>query len=132
MKPGYDFHRAPDLPDAFGFWGHGPFHVFDIPWWTALISFLVGLGLYLIPTLIAYRRRHHNRAAIALLNILLGWTFFGWALALIWAATSLRPGPGLQPRERPGPAPGPFDGARAEGRPEEAETPGRHSPSEGS
>ena len=50
---------------------------------------LLGL-VYVTPALIAYRRGHHQRHAILALNLLLGWTFIGWAAALIWAYTAVR------------------------------------------
>jgi hypothetical protein len=40
---------------------------------------------YFIPTIIAYRKRKANRAAILAINVLLGWTFVGWVVALVWA-----------------------------------------------
>jgi Superinfection immunity protein len=42
---------------------------------------------YLLPTLVALARHHRQRQAIAALNILLGWTFVGWVVALVWALT---------------------------------------------
>ncbi|MBI5442274.1 MAG: superinfection immunity protein [Deltaproteobacteria bacterium] len=83
-----------------------------MPGWTAFLILAVGALLYLVPTFVAYRRRHHNRAAIGLLNVLLGWTFFGWAIALVWAATTVRSPWGPEPYRRdvfvpPPPAPPP-------------------------
>lgn len=46
---------------------------------------LVTLG-YLLPATVAYWRGKKNFAAITIFNILLGWTFIGWVVALIWAA----------------------------------------------
>lgn len=48
---------------------------------------LLSLFLYLIPTVVAFHRQHHNRQAIGALNLLLGWTVIGWIAALIWALT---------------------------------------------
>ena len=48
--------------------------------------FMTGMA-YLTPTLVAWYRSHHNTAAIAALNVLLGWTILGWIGALIWALT---------------------------------------------
>lgn len=45
------------------------------------------LILYLIPTLVAWYRSHHNTAAIGAVNLFLGWTVLGWIGALIWALT---------------------------------------------
>lgn len=50
---------------------------------------------YMVPGLIAVLRKHHNRAAIVVLNFLLGWTFLGWVAALVWACTRIPvPSPG--------------------------------------
>lgn len=43
------------------------------------------LVLYLIPSAIAYRRWHRSYKAIVALNILLGWTFLGWVICLVWS-----------------------------------------------
>lgn len=49
------------------------------------------LGLYFLPTLIAMGRHLYCRGGIAMLNLFLGWTFFGWIAALIWAITAPSP-----------------------------------------
>jgi len=98
MKPGFDFDNPHEMwSHTPHFWHHGPIFGFEIPSWLAVPFFLLGLALYFVPTLVAYRRRHHNRAAIALLNLLLGWTFFGWVAALVWAATTVKRGEGGAP-----------------------------------
>lgn len=51
---------------------------------TAIIV-IVGIIIYLIPTFVAYKRKHTYKVAIILLNIFLGWTFIGWVGTLIWA-----------------------------------------------
>jgi hypothetical protein len=43
------------------------------------------LFIYLLPTYVAWAKKHTNFAAIAMLNVLLGWTFVGWVVALVWA-----------------------------------------------
>ena len=43
------------------------------------------LAVYFTPTLVAFGRDHYNRGAIFVLNLLLGWTLFGWVAALVWA-----------------------------------------------
>ena len=50
----------------------------------ALIAMLF---FYFLPTMIALARRHQNGLAIFMLNLLLGWTMFGWIVALVWAFT---------------------------------------------
>ena len=52
-----------------------------------LYGVLIILGIYLLPSVVAWNRKHNNRAAIITLNILLGWTVIGWAGALVWAMT---------------------------------------------
>ena len=46
---------------------------------------LLGLYIYFIPYLVARRRWHRNRSAIGAFNFFLGWSFFGWVAALVWA-----------------------------------------------
>lgn len=41
--------------------------------------------LYLLPWAVAVTRAKSNHGAIALLNVLLGWTFIGWVAALVMA-----------------------------------------------
>jgi hypothetical protein len=40
---------------------------------------------YFVPSIIALYKRKSNRGAILAMNILLGWTFVGWIVALVWA-----------------------------------------------
>lgn len=54
---------------------------------TAVV-FLGAALVYLLPTVVAAAREHHQGGAIAVLNILLGWTVLGWIAALVWAATA--------------------------------------------
>lgn len=53
-----------------------------------LLLILTVLVIYFAPTIVGYSKR--NAGAIFLLNLLLGWTFIGWVVALIWAATKDR------------------------------------------
>ncbi len=53
-----------------------------------IIGLMVLIPLYLLPTMLACKRKHHNKTAIILLNILLGWSFLGWVLSLVWSVTS--------------------------------------------
>jgi hypothetical protein len=64
-----------------------------------LIGLFVAIGLYFIPAIIAYRRNHHQRNAISVLNLVAGWTFVGWVAALVWAMTAVDPT--LQQGEQP-------------------------------
>jgi uncharacterized membrane protein YqaE (UPF0057 family) len=56
-----------------------------------LIIILIVLAVHFLPSVIAFRRGHHNRVAILVLNILLGWTLIGWVVAMVWACTAIRP-----------------------------------------
>ena len=46
---------------------------------------IILLAIYFIPLFVAVMREHKNTTAIAALNFLLGWTFIGWAGALVWS-----------------------------------------------
>ena len=83
MKPGFDFTPAPDL-QPFGL------DRFFFPWWAGPAALFVAAVIYCIPGIVALVRSHHNRLAIVLLNLLLGWTFVGWVAALVWSATTVR------------------------------------------
>lgn len=95
MRPEFDF-TEPTLPHAWH-------HAVHLPDWAPPLALAVVALLYALPTAIAVRRKHHNRVAIALLNLFLGWTFIGWVLALVWAATAVRRlcDPGEPPQIRP-------------------------------
>lgn len=51
----------------------------------AIIALVMIIAIYLLPVIIASTRSLNNTAAIAVVNIFLGWTFFGWIAALVWA-----------------------------------------------
>ncbi len=51
----------------------------------AVIFILVFLTLYFLPWIIALQNNHKDTTAIFLLNLLLGWTFIFWVIALVWA-----------------------------------------------
>jgi hypothetical protein len=48
------------------------------------------LLLYFVPALIAILRGHQSWPAIAILDLLLGWSVIGWIIALIWSLTAPR------------------------------------------
>jgi Na+/melibiose symporter-like transporter len=54
------------------------------------IAAVAALGLYFLPSILADRRKRHDVLTLALFNACLGWTVFGWLLALYW---SLQPNP---------------------------------------
>jgi Superinfection immunity protein len=58
---------------------------------TGLLGILacLFLAVYLIPSLVAFRRRHPNRWLIFVINLFGGLTLFGWLLAMVWACRAL-------------------------------------------
>jgi hypothetical protein len=46
---------------------------------------LLVAAVYSLPALVAVQRQHDRSEAIALANLLLGWTVLGWLLLLVWA-----------------------------------------------
>ncbi len=63
-----------------------------------LIVVVVGV-LYVVPTITAFSRMHHQRVAIMALDLFLGWTLLGWVAAMVWALTATREQP---PASSPG------------------------------
>lgn len=47
-----------------------------------MLGGLLGLLFYFLPSLLG--RHKKNIGAIFALNLLLGWTFVGWIIALVW------------------------------------------------
>lgn len=54
------------------------------------VAAVLALALYFLPAVLADRRKRHDVLTLALFNACLGWTVFGWLLALYW---SLQPNP---------------------------------------
>jgi hypothetical protein len=52
-----------------------------------LLLTLILIGIYFLPTALALYRDCEATVWITLLNILLGWTLFGWVIAVGWAAS---------------------------------------------
>lgn len=52
-----------------------------------MIVFFLFVIVYFMPTLIAIISGNRNALAIFALNFLLGWTFLGWIVALVWSLT---------------------------------------------
>jgi len=50
-----------------------------------IVEAVFALALYFLPAIIADRRKRHDLLTIALFNACIGWTVFGWLLALYWA-----------------------------------------------
>lgn len=58
-----------------------------------IIVLVFGVFLYFLPAVVAAYRQKRNAGAIAVLNLLLGWTVLGWIIALVWAVTEDAPAP---------------------------------------
>jgi len=72
-----------------------------------LLLFVAGLLAYLFPTGFAVYRDCKSTAWIAVVNILLGWTILGWAVAMGWAASGkTRPSVHAPAAPSPHPVPG--------------------------
>jgi hypothetical protein len=52
-----------------------------------LLLFVIALALYLLPTALAFYRDCEAAVWIAVVNVFLGWTIFGWVVSIGWAAT---------------------------------------------
>lgn len=50
-----------------------------------VILLIIFLSIYFFPTLVALVRKKRNVGAIFALNLLLGWSFVGWVIALVWS-----------------------------------------------
>lgn len=66
------------------------------------IFWLVSLFLYFLPAFLA--RNKPNFTSILILNILAGWTFIGWIIALVWALSSDSQRPAAAPSQGTPPA----------------------------
>jgi hypothetical protein len=67
---------------------------------VVLFLFLLVVGLYLLPTIVGASRGVRNLGSLVVINVLLGWTFIGWVVAMAMAARSVPPSGmevGLQP-----------------------------------
>lgn len=52
---------------------------------VVLVSVLF-VGMYFLPTIVSAFSKNKNTVSVFFLNLLLGWTFIGWVVALVWAA----------------------------------------------
>lgn len=55
-----------------------------------VIAFIVLLGVYLLPTLLAWLMACPQRMTIMLVNVFLGWTVLAWIATLTWALATSR------------------------------------------
>lgn len=57
----------------------------------SIFGLIFGLGVYLLPTIIAVTRKPVNMTAAILVNVFLGWSFIGWIIALVLALGTKQP-----------------------------------------
>ncbi|MFZ1016863.1 MAG: superinfection immunity protein [Candidatus Cybelea sp.] len=58
---------------------------FSIGLFFWMIVTAIGTMIYFLPSILAVVGRRRNSATIVVLNILLGWSFIGWVVALVMA-----------------------------------------------
>jgi len=56
----------------------------------SLVALVIGILGWLAPIYIAKKRGHPNFMPIAVITILLGWTFIGWAVCLAWSLSNVK------------------------------------------
>jgi predicted membrane channel-forming protein YqfA (hemolysin III family) len=52
---------------------------------TGALLLVVAIGVYALPTIVAFVRKKRNRLNIAFFNIVLGWTVIAWAAMIVEA-----------------------------------------------
>lgn len=50
-----------------------------------MFLFIFAIAAYFTPSIVAAVNEKKNGLSIFLLNLFLGWTVFGWIIALVWA-----------------------------------------------
>lgn len=50
-----------------------------------MLLIVLGLVVYLVPSIIAEERNSRKLHPIIIVNIFLGWTLIGWGVALAWS-----------------------------------------------
>ncbi len=61
---------------------------------TAAGAIMLGIGLYMLPTLVARSRQHRNVPAILVVNLAFGWTVIGWVGCMAWDLLAQEAPPG--------------------------------------
>lgn len=51
---------------------------------VAVLFLIIGI-IYIMPSIVAFRRNHPNRWIILVINMAFGGTLIGWGIALVWA-----------------------------------------------
>lgn len=53
-----------------------------------LIIGLLGLAVYFLPTILAYKDDRKNKDWVCLVNLFLGWTVIGWFIAFVMQSSA--------------------------------------------
>ncbi len=54
----------------------------------SFLLLIIFIGLYFLPTIVAFNRNHKNATPILICNLFLGWTLIGWVGSLVWSLLS--------------------------------------------
>ena len=55
---------------------------------AAGVGIIFLIGIYFLPTIVAHSRKVRHQGSVAVINVFLGWTLIGWAVALAMACRS--------------------------------------------
>lgn len=58
---------------------------------AVFVLVLVIIALYFVPTIVASSRKVTNTGSVFVINLLLGWSLIGWAVALAMAVRTKAP-----------------------------------------
>ena len=63
------------------------------------VMVIITVAVYILPTLLAWKRQSSRRWRITFVNLLLGWTFVGWIAAMVMTFAYEPPPEGAPPDE---------------------------------
>jgi len=66
-----------------------------------ILVIIGGIILWILPIVIAGMRGHPNFWPILLIDVLLGWLFVGWVIALVWSVMAIPASEGAASGARP-------------------------------
>ena len=55
-----------------------------------IVGGFFSLALYLLPTILSIFRDHPQKGPIIAINLLVGWTFIGWVVAIVWSVSNIQ------------------------------------------
>ncbi len=61
------------------------------------VMVIIAVAIYILPTMLAFKRESSRRWRIAAINLLLGWTLVGWAVAMVMTFSYEPPPDGAPP-----------------------------------